>query len=81
MTQPVLKKAEMPGEQVVAQYWAESPWWNDVPEAQPRCRVRVPDGSERKMVRVFADGTMDTPEGVIVDVYEDFPLMTTEDGR
>lgn len=76
---PELKAAGPPGKVPVAQYWAEPEWWNDVPEAKPRCRVRVPEGSERLMVRVFADGTIDAPGGVQVDPYENHPTVRDEE--
>lgn len=79
MTQPELKTATPPGKEVVAQYWAEPDWWNDVPEANPRCRVKVDGSAPRLMVEVHRDGTLNAPEGVLVDTYEDFPLMRDEE--
>lgn len=77
--QPELKRPPKAEETVIAQYWAEPDWWNDVPEAKPRCRVRVPEGKERQMVRVFADGSLDVPKGVTVDHYDDLPHMKDEE--
>lgn len=58
---------------VVAQYVAVSDYWTDIPEAQPRSRVKVPEGSETKPVAVLEDGTLQFEGDVQVD--------TTYEGR
>lgn len=59
-----------------ASYWAESESWTDVPETDPRCRVKVPEEAERVLVHVrksdralvVSDGETPAEDaGVIVD--------------
>lgn len=64
---------------VSARYRITDEGWVDIREAKPRCRATVPTGGEPEMVVVYQDGTLDVPDGVTIDPYEDYPEMRDEE--
>jgi len=54
-----------------ARYIAVPESWTDIPEAEPRCRVRMPEGLMPCAVRVDEDGELIyADESVLIDYYD-----------
>lgn len=70
---------------VVARYMATSEWWVDVPEANPRSRVKLrkQDGPEQP-VQVYTDGSIYLDDELVeVDTYDgpEFDEAFRNEGR
>lgn len=67
--------AEYRGRKVVATYTAVDRYWTDIPEASPRCRVKVAKGQPACPVEVDESGQMRWLDGrdLEIDTYDDPP--------